>query len=81
MTNSCCGGSNDRIISKNVSSKRFIQTFFEITNIGKQFLQCGKNELKIFKSSKLLSQIPAVGDAINADFSKTFVTNVSLKRF
>ena len=55
--------------------------YFEKTSKDKLFLQCGENELNIVKSSKLLSQIPAVGDAINADFSKTFLPNVSFKRF
>ena len=40
--------------------------YFEKTSKDKLFLQCGENELKILKSSKLLSQIRAVGDAFNA---------------
>ena len=81
MTNSCCGPCSECRISKYVSTKLFMQTFFEITNKDKLLLQCGENELKICNSSKLLSQIPAVGDAINAEFAKTFPPNVSFKRF
>ena len=44
INNSCCGPCNECRISKYVSTKRFIQTFFEITSKDKLFLQCGEND-------------------------------------
>ena len=66
-----------KTFTPNISFKRF----YEISKKQNALFQCGKNELKILKSIQLLSTIPAVGHVMNADFSKTFATNVSFKRF